>query len=106
MKRLLPLPAVIDRTGLSRSTIYNRIKQRAFPAPISLGGSRGGHPCRVAFVEEEIEGWITERIAESRAAKQIVTQALSTADSSVLTMPARTAEATRNKRGRPKKLAI
>jgi prophage regulatory protein len=100
MKRLLPLPAVLDRTGLGRSSIYSRVKGGVFPAPISLGGRR------VAFVEEEIETWITERIAESRAAKQVVNQPLSTADSSVLTMPARTAEATRNKRGRPKKLAI
>jgi prophage regulatory protein len=106
MKRLLPLPAVIDRTGLGRSSIYNRIKLGSFPAPISLGGSRGGHPCRVAFVEEEIEAWITERIAESRATKQVGTQPLSTAEASVLTMPDRTAEAMRNKRGRPKKLAI
>ena len=74
MKRLLPLPIVIDRTGLGRSTIYNRIKQGVFPAPISLGGFRGSYPCRVAFVEEEIEAWITERIAESRAAKQIGTK--------------------------------
>lgn len=35
------------RTGLSRSTIYERIRTGAFPAPISLGGkSVGGSSTR------------------------------------------------------------
>jgi prophage regulatory protein len=38
------LPQVRSRTGLSRSTIYNRIKERSFPAPIRLGPRTIGWP--------------------------------------------------------------
>lgn len=45
------------RTGLSRSTIYNRIKQGTFPAPISLGIKS------VGWVEAEIDSFLAERVA-------------------------------------------
>jgi prophage regulatory protein len=57
---ILRLPAVIQRTGLSRSTIYLRIAQGMFPAPVSLGARA------VGWVESDIDEWITHRIAESR----------------------------------------
>jgi prophage regulatory protein len=58
--RLLRLPEVLDRVGYRRSRIYSLIKEGRFPKPIALG------PKAVAFVEDEIDGWIRERIAESR----------------------------------------
>ena len=57
---MLRLPAVKVRTGLSRSTIYLRISQGAFPAPIDLGGRA------VGWVESEIQQWLEARIASSR----------------------------------------
>lgn len=45
------------RTGLSRSTIYNRIKQGTFPAPISLGVKS------VGWVEDEIQTFLADRVA-------------------------------------------
>jgi predicted DNA-binding transcriptional regulator AlpA len=39
---ILRLPQVKQRTGLSRSTIYSRIKTGTFPAPISLGVGQSG----------------------------------------------------------------
>jgi prophage regulatory protein len=57
---ILRLPAVKARTGLSRSTIYLRISQGRFPAPISLGYRA------VGWVESEINEWITKHIEESR----------------------------------------
>ena len=48
------------RTGLSRSTIYLRIAQGTFPAPVNLG-SRA-----VGWVQSEIDHWLAARIAESR----------------------------------------
>ena len=39
---VLRLPAVKARTGLSRSTIYLRVSQGVFPAPVSLGGRAVG----------------------------------------------------------------
>lgn len=49
------------RTGLSRSTIYERMKTGAFPKPVSLG------PRAVGWIEAEIDRWLSERIAASRA---------------------------------------
>lgn len=57
---LIRLPRVEAATGLSRSTIYRKINEKTFPAPISLGRRAS------AWVESEITQWIEQRIAESR----------------------------------------
>lgn len=54
--RLIKLKEVINSTGLGRSSIYNYISDGRFPKPVSLGGRA------VAWVEEEIEEWIQEKI--------------------------------------------
>ncbi len=59
---LLRLPAVKARTGLSRSTIYFRVSQGAFPAPVSLGGRA------VGWIEAEVDAWLTAQIERSRKA--------------------------------------
>lgn len=51
----LRLPDVISATGLSRPTIYRRIKSGEFPQAYSLGGH-----C-VAWRRSEIEHWIDSR---------------------------------------------
>jgi prophage regulatory protein len=58
--RLLRLPDVMHRTGLSRSTIYALAGQAAFPKPIHVG------PRACAWIEQEILNWIEQRIAASR----------------------------------------
>jgi len=58
--RILRLPEVQRRTGLSRSTIYVRLDQGRFPKPVSLGARA------VGWIESEVDEWIRERIAESR----------------------------------------
>ncbi len=57
---ILRLPAVRAVTGLSRSTVYNRISEGSFPVPISLGGRA------VGWLESEIQRWLEDRIQESR----------------------------------------
>jgi prophage regulatory protein len=57
---ILRLPTVIERTGLSRSSIYLRIVNNQFPKSVSLGGRA------VGWIEEEIDEWIVTRIEESR----------------------------------------
>lgn len=57
---ILRLPAVIDRIGLSRSTIYLRISEGTFPKQVSLGARA------VGFVESEIEEWLSRQIEKSR----------------------------------------
>ena len=59
---ILRLPAVRAVTGLSRSTLYNRMAEGRFPAPIALGGRA------VGWIEAEIQGWLEERIQASRKA--------------------------------------
>lgn len=44
------------RTGLSRSTIYLRMKNGTFPKPINLGARA------VGWLENEIEAWLISRI--------------------------------------------
>ncbi|MBF0422163.1 MAG: AlpA family transcriptional regulator [Magnetococcales bacterium] len=58
--RILRLPEVKTRTGLSRSTIYLKVSKQEFPAPIRLGARSIGWP------ETDIESWLNERIAASR----------------------------------------
>ncbi|KFF50376.1 MULTISPECIES: helix-turn-helix transcriptional regulator [Halomonadaceae] len=56
--RLIKLKDVTSLTGLARSTIYKYISEERFPKPVSLGERN------VAWVEEEIQDWILEKIAE------------------------------------------
>jgi prophage regulatory protein len=61
MNMILRLPAVKERTGLSRSSIYLRIARNDFPRPISLGARA------VGWLEHEIEDWLASRVAQSRS---------------------------------------
>lgn len=58
--KILRLPQVIERTGLSRTTIYNRIADATFPKPIKLGERA------VGWVDTEIDEWIQARITHTR----------------------------------------
>ena len=53
---ILRLPAIKMMTGLSRSTLYLRIAQGAFPKPVSLGGRAVGWPANE--VETLNAAWI------------------------------------------------
>ncbi len=56
---MLILPSVIERTALSRSSIYDFIKKGRFPSPVKLSERS------VAWVSSEIDQWLAER-AEQR----------------------------------------
>jgi prophage regulatory protein len=58
--RMLRLPDVMQKTGLSRSQIYRLIALGSFPTQIQLGDRSAG------WIESEIDGWLGERIALSR----------------------------------------
>ena len=57
---ILRLPQVLDRTGLSRSSIYAKVSAGDFPEPISLGARA------VGWIEDEVLSWLTERVEVSR----------------------------------------
>jgi len=63
MTKIIRLPEVIQRTGLSRSTIYMRISNQSFPDSINLGGRA------VGWIENEVDEWIEKRIQLSRELK-------------------------------------
>lgn len=54
--RLLRFPAVRERTGLSRSTIWRLERRGQFPQHRQIS------PNAVAWVEEEIARWIEEKM--------------------------------------------
>lgn len=57
---IIRLPVVLERTGLSRSTIYLMISRDEFPDSVSLGERA------VGWIESEIDQWLEDRIAASR----------------------------------------
>lgn len=58
----LRLPEVKAVTGLSKTSIYELIREKSFPAPVRLG------PRAVAWVKSEIRQWAVERVHASRSA--------------------------------------
>jgi len=58
--RIVRLPEVRTRTGLSRTTLYQRMKEGSFPHTVDLGGRL------VGWLESEINAWIAGRIAGTR----------------------------------------
>lgn len=54
--RITRLPEVKALTGLSRSTIYQRISDGSFPAQVNLGARA------VGWIEKDILDWIESRI--------------------------------------------
>ena len=59
-KTIWRLPEVMARTGLSRSTIYDKVAKGELSPPINLG------PRAVGWIADEVEEWIQDRIDESR----------------------------------------
>lgn len=53
--RFLRLPAVLERTGMSRSWIFQAVKDERFPAPMRIGGRA------IAWREQEVTCWLDAR---------------------------------------------
>ena len=60
--QLLRLPDVLARTGLSRSRLYAALADRSFPQPVKIS------PRAVAWPTEEVDDWISQRIARENVA--------------------------------------
>ena len=59
--RLLRMPQVLDRVGLKKTVVYDRIKAGTFPKPIKLGSAS-------VWPENDIDGWIALQIEQQRRA--------------------------------------
>lgn len=55
---ILRLPAVIERVGLRRSSIYMAMQTGDFPRPVAIG------PRAVGWLERDIADWIATRTAK------------------------------------------
>jgi prophage regulatory protein len=53
--RILREPAVENKVGLKRSSIYEQMAAGTFPKPVQLG------PKSVGWLESEIDQWIEKR---------------------------------------------
>jgi prophage regulatory protein len=67
-EKFLRLTEVQRRVPYSRSTIYLLVSQGKFPKPLSLGARA------VAWLESDIDGWITARIDEGGKSRAAVTK--------------------------------
>jgi len=65
IQTILRLPQVKQLTGLSRSTIYARIKAGQFKAPISLGARA------VGWLASDVDAFIESCIKASRTASEV-----------------------------------
>jgi prophage regulatory protein len=61
---ILRRPQVQQRTGLSRSTLYQFIRDGAFPAAVPLG------PRAVGWLESDVSDWISARVKLARQGHQ------------------------------------
>lgn len=61
-ERFIRMKDVVDRTGLTRATIYRKIAGGEFPKQVKLG------PAIVAWRESEIAEWMEDPTGWSEAA--------------------------------------
>jgi prophage regulatory protein len=55
LPKLLRLPAVLQATGLARSTVYRMVAERKFPAPVKLAKRA------VGWRHDDIRQWTNAR---------------------------------------------
>ena len=58
MERIMRVPEVVQVTGLSKTTIWRRVKNGDFPAPVRLGSLATRSVC---WRESEVKGWLGSR---------------------------------------------
>ena len=52
-------PRVEEETGLSRSTLYEKIKEGSFPSPVKIGKRA------VAWPSSKVEAWKQEQLSQA-----------------------------------------
>ncbi len=71
-KRLIRLSEVLSRTGFGRTSIYRKMEDGSFPKSVKLGGPpidpEAFDSRAIAWVEEEIDQWVEDRISERKMA--------------------------------------
>lgn len=60
MLRFIRMKEVVQKVGISKSNIYRLMPEGKFPRPVTIG------PNSVAWLEDDVEGWIQEKIEIAR----------------------------------------
>ncbi len=60
-QQLIRLDAVLHRTALSRTRVYELVRTGRFPRPLKLAGSRTN-----AWVASEVDDWIVHQIRNAK----------------------------------------
>ena len=60
MQRIMRLPAVLQTTGLARSTVYRMMAEHTFPAPVKLAKRA------VGWRHDDVRQWTIGRPSTSR----------------------------------------
>ena len=60
LQRILRLPAVLQATGLARSTVYRMMAEHTFPAPVKLNKRA------VGWRHDDVRQWANSRPTTSR----------------------------------------
>jgi len=70
--RLIRLPEVLRLTGYGRTSIYRKMEEGSFPRSVKLGGPledpNAFDSRAIAWIEEEIEKWVEDRIEDRDSA--------------------------------------
>ncbi|MFA7656625.1 helix-turn-helix transcriptional regulator [Acidithiobacillus thiooxidans] len=53
------LPAVLERVGASKTTLYAQVKAGTFPAPVKIGQRA------VAWKRSDVDAWISSRVSSN-----------------------------------------
>ena len=70
--RFIRLNEVMSRTGFGRTSIYRKMEEGSFPKSLKLGGPPKDPSIfdsrAVAWIEDEVDQWIEDRISERKMA--------------------------------------
>jgi prophage regulatory protein len=55
---------VLEISGKSKSSIYEAVKKKQFPAPVKLSNRSSG------WIQSEVSAWAEERVKASRSGKE------------------------------------
>ncbi len=59
-ERFLRIPEILQRTGMRKTTFYNRINLGLFPKQIPIGSNL------VVWIERDVQTWIQEQIDKGK----------------------------------------
>ena len=59
--KLLRLPAVMEMTGISESSVYRLVREKKFPQPVRIAV-----PKMTVWASDVIEQWVQDQLSEGR----------------------------------------